>query len=81
MIKKFPKVIFHVILGQYDPLKSPLHYQQSMLKRLYSPKILNKIVLPEMDSFLSFLKWECSKSDQNVIFHAILANYGTIRPI
>ena len=47
MFKKFPKVILHVILGQYNPLKSPLHYQQSMLKRLYSPKILNKIALPE----------------------------------
>ena len=33
-----------------------------------------------MDLFLSFLKRKCSKSSQNVIFHAILANFGTIWP-
>ena len=33
-----------------------------------------------MDSFLSFLKQKCSKSAQNVIFHPILAHFGTIWP-
>ena len=28
---------------------------------------------------LTFMKWKCSKCAQNVIFHAILANFGTIR--
>ena len=38
---------FWLILGPYDPLKSPLNYQQSTLQGSYSPKILQKIVLPE----------------------------------
>ena len=41
-----PKVVYQVILaimGPYDPLKSPLHYQQSTLQDSYSPKILHKI--------------------------------------
>ena len=34
-----------------------------------------------MDSFLSFLKWKCSKNAQNVIFHAILANFEPYDPL
>ena len=34
-----------------------------------------------MNSFLSFLKWKCSKSAQNVIFHAILANFEPYDPL
>ena len=45
-------VIFHAILGPYDPLKSPLNYQQGMLQGSYSPKILHKIELPE-NGFIS----------------------------
>ena len=50
-----PKVVYQVILaimGPYDPLKSPLHYQQSTLQDSYSPKILHKIALPE-NGFIS----------------------------
>ena len=34
-----------------------------------------------MDSFLSFLKWKYSESAQNVIFHAILANFEPYDPL
>ena len=33
-----------------------------------------------MGSFLSFLKWKCSKSAQNVMFNAILTYFWTIWP-
>ena len=36
------------ILGPYDPLKSPLYYRRSTLNGSCSPKILHKIVLPEI---------------------------------
>ena len=52
----------------------------SMLKGSYSPKILQKIVLPEIGFISIFFKWKWSKSAQNVIFHAILTNFGTIWP-
>ena len=38
---------FWPISGPYDPLKSTLHHQQSMLNGSYSPKRLYKLVLPE----------------------------------
>ena len=38
---------FWPILGPYDPLKSPLHNQQSNFKGSYSLKSLNKLVLQE----------------------------------
>ena len=78
-----PKVVYQVILAimwPYDPLKSPLHYQQSTLQGSYSPKILHKIVLTENGFIFIFLKRKYSKSAQNAIFHAILANFGTIWP-
>ena len=71
---------FWPILGPYDPLKSPLHYQQSTLHGSYSPVLLYKIVLPENGFISIFLKQKCSKSAQNVIFYAILTNFGTIWP-
>ena len=49
------KVVYQVILaimGPYDPLKSPLHDQQSTLQGSYSPKILHSIVLP-VNGFIS----------------------------
>ena len=36
---------FWPILGPYDPLKIPLHYQRSPLQGSYSLKILHKILL------------------------------------
>ena len=45
-------VQFWPILGPYDPLKSPLHHQQSTLNGSYSPKSLHKLVLPE-NGFIS----------------------------
>ena len=38
---------FWPILGPYDPLKSPLHYQESTFNGSYSLKSLHKLVLPE----------------------------------
>ena len=38
---------FLPILGPYDPLKGPLHYQESTFKGSYSLKSLHKLVLPE----------------------------------
>ena len=43
---------FWPILGPYDPLKSPLHHQESSLNGSYSPKSLHKLVLPE-NGFIS----------------------------
>ena len=72
---------FWPILGPYDPLKSPLHYQQSTLQDSYSSKILHKVALPENGFISIFSEWKCSKSAQNVIFHAILTNFGTCNPL
>ena len=56
MFEKCPKCLiscnFDLICGPYDPFKSPLHYQRSTLKGLYSFKIIHKIVLPE-NEFIS----------------------------
>ena len=76
--KSAQNVIFHAILGPYDPLKSPLHYQQSTLNGSCSPKSLHELVLPENGFISIFLKQKCSKSAQTVIFHAILTNFETI---
>ena len=79
--KSAQNVIFHAILtnfGPYDPLKGPLRYQECTFKGSYSPKSLHKLVLPENKFIPTFLKWKCSKSSQNVIFHAILTSFGTI---
>ena len=38
---------FRPILGQYFPLKGPLHYQESTFKGSYSLKSLHKLVLQE----------------------------------
>ena len=54
-----PKVVYQVILaimGPYDPLKSPVHYQGSTLKGSYFPKSLHKLVLPENGSISIFFE-------------------------
>ena len=71
---------FWPILGPYGPLKRPWHYQRSTLNDSYSPKILQKIVLPENRFISSFFEVKMIKSAQNVIFHANLTNFGTIWP-
>ena len=38
---------FWPIMGPYDPLKGPLHYQESTFKGSYSLKSLHKLVLQE----------------------------------
>ena len=43
---------FLPILGPYEPLKGPLHYQQSTLKGSYSLESLHKLLLPE-NGFIS----------------------------
>ena len=45
---------FWPIMEPYDPLKGPLHYQESTFKGSYSPKGLSKLVLPE-NGFISNL--------------------------
>ena len=47
---------FWPILGPYDPLKGPLHYQRSTLNGTYSPEILHKIVLPENGLISTFFE-------------------------
>ena len=69
---------FWPILGPYDLLKRPLHYQQSMLKGSISPKSLHRLVLPENGYISICFEVKMFKNAQNVIFHAILANIGTI---
>ena len=84
MFEKSPKISnfmqLQPILGSYDPLKSPLHYQQSTLKGSYSPKIQHKVLIPEYGFISIYFEVKCSKGDQNDIFCAILANFGTICP-
>ena len=64
-VRKVPKMSYFMqfwpILGPYDPLKGPLHYQESTFKGPYSPNSLNILVLPEVWFISSFLKWKCSK--------------------
>ena len=54
--RKVPKISYFMpfwpIFGPYDPLKSPLHYQQRTLQDSYSPKVFHEIVLPE-NGFIS----------------------------
>ena len=38
---------FWPILGPYDPLKGPFHYQESTFEGSYSTKSLHKLVLQE----------------------------------
>ena len=63
-------MLFWSILGPYDPLKSPLHYQQRTLQDSYSPKIFHKRVLPENGFISSFFEVKMTEKCQNVIFHA-----------
>ena len=50
-VPKMPKMSYFMqfwpILGSYDPLKGPLHYQQSTLNDSYFSKILHKLERPE----------------------------------
>ena len=82
--RKVPKMsyfmLFWPILGQYHPLKSSLHYQRSTWKGSYSLEILHKILLPENVFISIFSEVKMTKNCQNVIFHAILTNFGTIWP-
>ena len=57
---------FWPILGPYDPLKSPLHYQRSTLKGSYSPKSLHKLVLPENGSISIFFEVKVLLKDSKV---------------
>ena len=69
---------FQPVLGPYDPLKGPLRYQESTFTGSYSPKSLHKLV-PTENGFISiFFGVKMFESAQNVIFHAILDNFGTI---
>ena len=81
-VGKVPKMSYFMqfwpILGPYDPLKSPLHYQRSTLHGSYSLKILQKTVLPENGFISIFFEVKMIEKCQNVIFHAILANFGII---
>jgi len=47
---------FWPILEPYNPLRGPLHYQQSTLKGSYFPKSLHKLVLPENRSISIFFE-------------------------
>ena len=72
---------FWPILGPYEPVKSPLYYQQITLNGSCSRKILHKIVLPENGFISIFLKWKWPKSAENDIFHAILTILGPYDPL
>ena len=69
---------FWSILGLYDPLKGPLHYQRTTLKVSHSPESLHKIVLPEYGLISIFFEVKMTEKCQNVIKNAILDNFGTI---
>ena len=60
--------------------KTPYTTKKVHCRALILPKYSrNSTTRKWIDSFLSFSVCKCSKSAQNVIFLAILANFGTIR--
>ena len=76
-----PKVVYQVILaimGPYDPLKSPLHYQQSTLQDSYSPKILHKIVLQEIGFISTFFEVKMTEMWQKCQISCNFDQFGTI---
>ena len=57
---------FLPILGPYDPLKSPVHYQESTLNGSYFPKSPHKLVLPENGSNSIFFEVKVLLKDSKV---------------
>ena len=57
---------FWPILGPYDPLRSPVHYQRSTLKGSYFPKSLYKLVLPENGSISIYFEVKVLLKDSKV---------------
>ena len=82
MYKMCPKDVYLAILAYFGtpyPTQKP-HYQESTFTGSHSPKSLSKLVLQENGFISIFLKRNCLKNAQNVIFHAFLANFGTMWP-
>ena len=78
-----PKVVYLVILIIFrpsDPLKSPIYQHRSTPRSSYSPKSLQKIVLPENGFISIYFEVKVSEKCRKVIFHVILAQIGTISP-
>ena len=69
------------ILGPYDPLKSPLHYQQSTLNGTYSPKSLNKLVLLENGFISSFFEVEMNKMCSKIVLWLFLPIFRPSDPL
>ena len=67
---------FLPILGPYDPLKGPLHYQESTLNGSYSLKSLHKLVLPENVLISYFFGMEMHKMYPKVVSLVILTHFG-----
>ena len=76
MVKKCPKCHISCNFGNIWPTK-PITVPTKWVKWL---KASINLYCQKLCLILTFMKWKCSKSAQNVIFHAILANYGTIWP-
>ena len=72
---------FWPILGPYDPLKSPVHYQESMLISSYSPKSLLKLVLPANGVISISLKRKCSKRPKMSYFMQFQPFFGPYDPL
>ena len=79
-VRKVPKMSkfmqFWPILGLYDPVKGPFHYQRSMLKGSYSPKSLHKFILPENLSTSKFREVEIKEICPKVVYQVILSIMG-----
>ena len=71
---------FWPILGPYDPLKSPSHYQQSILNGSYSPKSLHKLVLTENVFIFIFYDVKVYQMFLKVVYRVILTNFRTLSP-
>ena len=82
--KSAQNVIFHgfwPILGPYDPLKIPLHYQQSMINGSYTLKSLHKLVLPETVLISQFYEVESYKLYPKFVFLVIFDHFHFHNPL
>ena len=83
------KIIYVAILANFpspNPLESHSYYyiytiyQRSTSKDSYSPKILDRLVLPENEFISIFFELKMFEKAQKVLFHGILTNFWNIRP-
>ena len=71
---------FWTILGQYDPLNSPLYYQRSTFRGSISPNAYINLYSQKIYSFLTFVAWKCTKCTQKSYNWSFWPIFGHLNP-